>query len=332
MPTHALVALIRTAPATVLDDFERLMELAQLRQWLDPSATTLLMPALRRHFPFPAANTTPWQLEGVGRALRAAGFHNLAWAAPRQRVTSIGAGTDLNGHLPILRRYGVAERCASATPGPDPNLVLLPTLKTDAATILGGALWCLVDQRTSARRLAGHRIHEQLVGTLAVSRERDAGIFAVMDGTTAGAGPGPYYLRPEIRSILLASTDPLALDAVAARLMGFDPLHDIDYLQLAHERGLGIADPQAIELAGDIDLARERWTFAMGHTSSAGGRQLLAGVLGHALERFRWPFAERLVFEGWLRGTPWGQLFARYQRMGYGENRELPIARRKSKM
>src|SRR5262245_27801270 len=103
MPTHALVALIRTAPATVLDDFEQLIYLAQLRRWLDPSATTLLRPALRRHFPFPAANTTPWQLEALGRALRAAGCQNLVWAAPCPHVTSLGAGKDLNGHLPILR-------------------------------------------------------------------------------------------------------------------------------------------------------------------------------------------------------------------------------------
>jgi hypothetical protein len=51
-------------------------------------------------------------------------------------------------------------------------------------------------------------------------------------------------------------------------------------------------------------------------------------VLGQAIERFRWPIAERLVFESWLRGTPWGRLFARYQRLGYGDSRELRIAKR----
>jgi uncharacterized protein (DUF362 family) len=328
MPTHALVALIRTKPATALDDFERLMELAQLRQRLDLQATTLLRPAVRRHFPFPSANTTPWQLEGIGRALRAAGCHNLAWESPRSRVTSIGAGEDLNGYLPILRAYGVTERCASGAARRDTNLALLPTLTTDATTVIGGALWCLVNQRVSLRCLDDHDIHEQLVNTLAASRESYAGIFAVMDGTTAGAGPGPYYLRPEIRSVLLASADPLALDAVTARLMGFDPLGDVAYLRLAHERGLGIADPQAIELTGDIDLAYERWAFAASGRRATRIPRLLLRVLGSATERFRWIFTERLMFEGWLRGTPWGRLFAYYQRLGYGENHEPPTTKR----
>jgi hypothetical protein len=195
--------------------------------------------------------------------------------------------------------------------------MLLPTLKTDAATAIGGALWCLVGERAPARR----REHERLAGALAASREKYAEIFAVMDGTTAGVGPGPYVLCPEVRGVLLASADPLALDAVAAQLLGFDPLRDVAYMRLAHERGLGVADPRAIELAGDTELARERWRFAAGGLRRQRVPQLLVGMIGRCLERFRWSIAERPVFESWLRGTPWGRLFAHYQRMGYGDLR-----------
>ena len=64
-----------------------------------------------------------------------------------------------------------------------------------------------------------------LAELLALQREVAAGVVAVMDGTTAGNGPGPYALRPEMRNVILASADSIALDAVAARLIGFDPLH-----------------------------------------------------------------------------------------------------------
>lgn len=327
MLPRALVALVRTTPATALDDIERLMELAQLRQRLDLRSKTLLRPAARRHFPFPGANTTPWQLEGVLRVLRAAGCHSLVWSAPRPRIASIGAGTDLNGYLPLLRAYGVAECRAPDKAARDTNLALLPTLKADAATVIGGALGCLVDQHVSGGHLGNRRAHEQLVDALATSRKRHAGIFAVMDGTTAGAGPGPYYLCPEIRNVLLASADPLALDAVAARLMGLDPLRHVDYLRLAHERGLGIADPRAIELAGDVDLARKRWSFVSGCSGWPGTSRLPIRMLGYATERLAWSLAQRQVFESWLRGTPWGQLFAQYQRWGYGSDPEAPTAR-----
>ena len=65
----AKVAVLFTKPETVLADYERLMELADFRQHLDPSATTILKDNISWHFPFPSANTTPWQLEGVTVAL-----------------------------------------------------------------------------------------------------------------------------------------------------------------------------------------------------------------------------------------------------------------------
>src|SRR5262245_42452139 len=319
MPTSALVALIRSAPTTALDDFERLMQLAQFRRWLDPQAAVLLRPDVRRHFPFPAANTTLWQLEGVLHVLRAAGCHDLTWRSPRPHRANIGTGEDLNGYMPLLSEYVVVSQCSRDASDHNANLVLMPTLKTDAATTIGGALWCLIDEYAPAHAKSRHQAHERLVSALAANRAKHDRLFAVMDGTTVGIGPGPYVLYPEVRGVLLASADPLALDAVAARLMGFDPLRDVAYLRLAHERGLGVADPRAIELVGDSDLANERWVYSMSSRRWLRARPPLATLIGPALERLRWSIVERPVFESWLRGTPWGRLFAHYQRLGYGE-------------
>jgi hypothetical protein len=156
---------------------------------------------------------------------------------------------------------------------------------------------------------------------LAILRQRCAGVFAAMDGTTAGNGP-----LPEVRNVLLASADPVALDAVAARLLGFDPLRDIASVRLAHERGLGIGDPRQIEVTGDLDLARERWNFSPGRPARAAallGRVARSKRLAHAFDMlaalyqdyYRWPFEQRWVFESWLYSTEWGRLFARYQRL-----------------
>ena len=43
--------------------------------------------------------------------------------------------------------------------------------------------------------------------------------------------------------------------------MGFDPLRDIKFIRLAHERGLGCGDPREIEIVGDADAAAENWNF-----------------------------------------------------------------------
>ena len=67
----AKVAVVRTSVGSVFADIQRALELAEVRQALDPRATTILKDNISWHFPFPGANTTPWQLEGTARALRA---------------------------------------------------------------------------------------------------------------------------------------------------------------------------------------------------------------------------------------------------------------------
>jgi hypothetical protein len=88
------------------------------------------------------------------------------------------------------------------------------------------------------------------------------GVFAVMDGTFAGDGPGPRCMTPYTKNVILASSDQVAIDAVAATLMGFDPLRDCKYIRLAHDAGLGCGDVREIELVGDPGAAAERWNFA----------------------------------------------------------------------
>ncbi len=99
----ARVAILTTRPATVLDDYQRLAELAGLREALAPGATTILKDNISWHFPFPSANTTPWQLEGAIRALRADGFGKLTCVQNRTVVTNAFKGTDLNGYWPICK-------------------------------------------------------------------------------------------------------------------------------------------------------------------------------------------------------------------------------------
>jgi hypothetical protein len=261
--------------------------------------------------------------------LRGGGYHALAYMRSEPATIGMFKGQDLNGYLPILHSHDIGDARAGAYESfGGANIVLLPTLRTDTATTIGGAMWSALRTRPPAAGLAPSWNSASLVDALALLRERCAGIFAVMDGTTAGNGPGPYRLVPEVRNVLLAAADPVALDAVAARLMGFDPLRDVPYLRLAHERGLGVADPREIALVGDAELARQRWSFGAGRRPRMFGRGalgrlaaqgLFASLLAIAVESYhdsyRWPSEERQVFESWLRGTEWGRLFAGYQRL-----------------
>jgi uncharacterized protein (DUF362 family) len=366
MTARAKVAVLRTQPETVLQDYERLLELAEVRQALDPKATTILKDNISWHYPMPSANTTPWQLEGTVLALHKASFTDLSCVQNKTVVINTFKGEDLNHYVPIFRHYDIpvlynfkdedmtwvpyepkAEMLVldriypKGIRIPDyffgKNIVHLPTVKCHIYTTTTGAMKNAFGGLLSTHRHYTHTwIHETLVDLISIQKEIHPGIFAVMDGTTAGNGPGPRTMKPEVKNVILASADQVAIDAVSAKLMGFDPLA-IDYIRLAHERGLGVGDMSEIELVGD-DVSGENWSFEVGYNFHRflawlgwyGPTRvlqklifrtplviipILASEINH--DYIHWPLKERHIYERWRRETPWGQLFQRYEQAGY---------------
>jgi hypothetical protein len=141
------------------------------------------------------------------------------------------------------------------------NIIHLPTVKTHVFTTTTGAMKNAFGGLLNERRHWTHPvIHETLVDLLMIQKKIHRGIFAVMDGTFAGDGPGPRCMTPHVKNVILASSDQVAIDAVAAKLMGFDPM-SIKFIRLAHDLGLGCGDPRDIEIVGDTELAEESWNF-----------------------------------------------------------------------
>src|SRR3990170_4386443 len=101
------VAVVKTSAATVLDDIQQAMEMAGIKTSLDPKATTILKDNISWHFPFPAANTTPWQLEGTILGLRRNGFHDLVCVQNKTVVTDALKGEDLNKYVPLFLKYNI---------------------------------------------------------------------------------------------------------------------------------------------------------------------------------------------------------------------------------
>jgi Uncharacterized conserved protein len=360
------VAIIRTKPETILEDYERLMELADFRKFLDPSAPTILKDNISWHFPFPSANTTPWQLEGTILALKKAGYRDLSCVQNRTVVTNAFKGTDLNGYWPICEAYEVPVlfnfrvkdmQWIEYKPKakmlvldqiyhnhiriPDfffgKNVLHLPTVKTHIYTTTTGAMKNAFGGLLNEKRHYTHSfIHETLVDLLQIQKEIHPGIFAVMEGTTSGNGAGPRIMDPIRKDVILASGDQVAIDAVAAKLMGFDPL-SIRYIKLAHDAGLGTGDVREIELVGNPEIGQESWGFAVGKTFHSflgwlawyGPTKFLQRLIFHTPivhfpnlvsetyhDYYRWTFREKKIYERWLQESPWGQLFARYRKDG----------------
>jgi uncharacterized protein (DUF362 family) len=154
------------------------------------------------------------------------------------------------------------------------NAVHLPTMKTHVFTTITGAMKNAFGGLLNDNRHWTHSvIHETLVDLLQIQREIHPGIFCVTDGTIAGNGAGPRIMQPRIKNYILASGDPVAIDAIGAKMMGFDPM-GLKFLRLAHDMGLGRADPREIEIVGE-DITHVNFRFVTRDTFASRGQKAI---------------------------------------------------------
>jgi len=376
-PGWGKVAIVRTTPETVLDDYARLMTLAGYQEALPKGKRTLLKINISWQTWYPACSTTPWQLEGVIRVLQRAGYE-LVGVHNDTVVVDTGEGEVNNKQRYVTDKYGVPciyiykpevkwVRYEPERPFlvldkvypegvyiPEPligaNIVQLPTVKTHVFTTITGAMKNAFGGLLGRRRHWTHSvIHETLIDLLNIQRAIHPGVFAVMDGTFAGDGPGPRAMRWHEKNILLASADQVAIDAASAMLQGFDPL-SIPFLRLGHELGMGVADPKEIEFVGDVGAAEERWNFVQEDTfASRGQKAIYHGMLkpfeslllrsplvpwsyfaSNFYHNVYWyPVVGRKRVEAALK-TPWGQLFVHYGAEAGLEGAVLPSVETKT--
>ncbi len=301
-PGKGKVAVLKTSPETVLDDIAHLLDLAGYQAALAKDRETILKINISWQTWYPACSSTPWQIEGVARKLKTDGYRNLSAAHNKTVVVDAYVGEANNKHKAVVDACGLRNvhlyepevRWVRYTPKApmlvldkifpegillpeyffDKNIIQLPTVKTHVFTTITGAMKNAFGGLLNEKRHWTHGvIHETVVDLLAIQQEIHSGLFAMMDGTFAGDGPGPRAMRWHEKDILLASADQVAIDAVSAKLQGFKPM-DLKFIRLAHELGLGVGDPKEIEIVGH-DVSAEDWGFVQEDTFASRGQKLI---------------------------------------------------------
>jgi uncharacterized protein (DUF362 family) len=359
---RSCVAVLKTTPGTVIGDYKRLMRAADYQQFLPRDNETALKINISWHYFYPACSTTPWQLDGVIATLLEDGYskEKIFGCHNRTVVVSARRGELANKHKQVVvDKYGLrnihlyekGEEWIQYTPKAQmrvldkiypegiwipkrlvgTNIIHLPTMKTHVFTKITGAMKNAFGGLLFEKRHWTHSvIHETLVDLLAIQKEIHSGLFAVMDGTFAGDGPGPRCMVPHIKNYILASGDMVAIDAVAAKMMGFDPL-SIKFIRLAHEQGLGCGDVREIEILGE-DISAVNFHFHVQDTLASRGQKMIywgpLKPLEHLLLRtllVPWSYAASFLYHDvyWYNcvgrarvkqalETDWGKLFAKY--------------------
>ena len=168
------------------------------------------------------------------------------------------------------------------------NMIHLPTFKTHGHTgAYGGdfnkhnperegGITCSIKNSfggllTTRRHFAHQYMSEVLHDLLAIQKQIHPNLLAIVDGTVAGDGDGPRCMFPRIKNYIMAGYDQVAVDATAAKIMGFDPM-ELPFIKMCHEEGLGIGDVDQIDYVGE-DISRVDWNFKVGRSLVVFGDQ-----------------------------------------------------------
>ena len=199
-PGRGKVAVLRTAPESVLEDIGQLMRMVDYQAALPRDAKTILKVNISWQQWYPACSTAPWQLEGVISTLLQDAYSDVIAAHNRTVVVDAHVGEVNNKHKLVTDRHGIPSvhlyepevEWVSYEPRqpflvldrifPDgvkiprmfigSNIIQLPTVKTHVFTTITGAMKNAFGGLLSERRHWTHaHIHETLVDLLTIQQD-----------------------------------------------------------------------------------------------------------------------------------------------------------------
>lgn len=272
--TNPRVSIVRVPAANpsradVLASVRRAMELAEWQQFIPRGAEVALKPNLGWDLFLPGALTSPWAFEGVVVTIRD-WVGKLYVVESDQVVVDVEKALSLSRIDRLCREYDLTWINMTRQPMrtvPLPNgrvlteltvpeillrtkLVTVPVMKTHNKTVITGA----IKNQWGCLPMFRHNYHLVLDAALADINSVVRPCFAMMDASVGLEGNSPKSGRPKVVNRMLASGDYVALDAVAAKIMGFDPAR-IAHLSECMAAGLGVADLSRIAVTGDDDLS-----------------------------------------------------------------------------
>ena len=139
----------------------------------------------------------------------------------------------------LLKKVKVAKTALDCT------IISVPKLKPHRIATVTLSLKNMMGALASKGSMHTGSLSRNIVDLASVLRPG----ISVVDGIIAGEGHESSG-NPVEMNLVIAGTDPVAVDAVGAAVMGISPM-DIEHLVLAQEKGLGTCDLGQITLVGE---------------------------------------------------------------------------------
>jgi len=265
------VAILSVRPETIADDYRRLLQLAGL--WPGEFPPWDLMAVAARGGSWqPGRDCPPWQvhaaLQALGEGSGLLALTDKGPAAARGRWSALLADSPVHPwSADTLERspYRAAQPVPSLESSLEKGLQLSPHLRERRPLLLtpvslaeGGLLqaavawlarWLAPERRRSSKIPEA----EVLAEVVALAAELFPGLGIICDATVLGVRRRSGARVTLDRNLLVAGKDPVAVDAVLARLTGSRPA-SLPWLRLAQQRQVGNSAADRIEVLGDPHL------------------------------------------------------------------------------
>jgi uncharacterized protein (DUF362 family) len=156
-------------------------------------------------------------------------------------------------------------------------IISVPKLKTHDQTEMTCAIKNLKGLLTDSGKKANHQegLFEAVIDLMSAVKPQ----LAVVDAIICQEGVGPVFGRPVEMNLILAGKDLVAVDSTCARLIGYEPGETLLTVNAA-ARGLGVMDPEKIEVVGEpLDRIKRRFLRSIEDNPVEGveGFQLIQG-------------------------------------------------------
>ena len=203
-PGRGKVAVVKTSPASILEDVHKVMRLGEFERALPRDTTTGLKINISWQTWYPACSSAPWQIEGAILALQDAGYTDLVGVHNDTVVVDTAVGEINNRHRFVTDKHGIPciylyeenfewFEYKPSTPllvldkvYPDGvfipkalvglNMIQLPTVKTHVFTTITGAMKNAFGGLLHRNRHWTHAvIHDTLVDLLMIPAGNPSG-------------------------------------------------------------------------------------------------------------------------------------------------------------
>ncbi len=263
------VYIFKTSPKTLGRDVEKVLNTADFQDFY-PEEETFIKINANYDKDWPGCNTSRWFLDALLRNLKIRGFENLKAIEGDLKLQPAVKTVKVIGIKDLLEKHRVPFVPIEGLPRDEYELPLVlhnsqlintAVLHTHTFAVISCATKNLFGLLPVYREKYHNNLSEKLIELRERIKNVNCSLFNIIDGTVGLEGGSMRLGDPKRVDLMLAGRDTLAVDKVAAEIMGFSA-NDVPLLRLAVKSGL--LDLGSVRAKGDFsdDGDVPRYDFA----------------------------------------------------------------------